>query len=50
MSRNEAALPASPSRSKKKKEDKPPEEEEEIAGPKPMLPYSSMFILSPTNV
>ncbi|KAG1668868.1 Voltage-dependent calcium channel type A subunit alpha-1 [Nymphon striatum] len=25
------------------------EEEEEITGPKPMLPYNSMFIFSPTN-
>nr|XP_015839353.1 PREDICTED: uncharacterized protein LOC661666 isoform X2 [Tribolium castaneum] len=32
---------------KKKKEEKV--EEEEVEGPKPMLPYSSMFILSPTN-
>ena len=24
-------------------------DEEEPSGPKPMLPYSSMFILSPTN-
>ena len=24
-------------------------EEDDIMGPKPMLPYSSMFILSPTN-
>lgn len=32
-------------------EEKPktPEEEVEEAGPKPMLPYSCMFILSPTN-
>lgn len=31
-------------------EEKPmPPEEEEDSGPKPMLPYSSMFILSPTN-
>ncbi|GJQ73114.1 hypothetical protein Trydic_g1743 [Trypoxylus dichotomus] len=50
MSRNDSVLPSSPNRNKKKKEEKPPEEEEEIAGPKPMLPYSSMFILSPTNV
>ncbi|XP_071055556.1 voltage-dependent calcium channel type A subunit alpha-1 isoform X4 [Onthophagus taurus] len=42
--------PSSPVRSRKKKDDKPPEEEEEIVGPKPMLPYSSMFILSPTNI
>ncbi|RZB38954.1 Ion trans domain containing protein, partial [Asbolus verrucosus] len=41
--------PPSPIKSRKKKEEKPPEEEEEIVGPKPMLPYSSMFILSPTN-
>ncbi|CAB3257221.1 unnamed protein product [Arctia plantaginis] len=34
----------------KKKEDAKKEDEEEIPdGPKPMLPYSSMFILSPTN-
>lgn len=33
----------------KKKDDEKKEEEEEITGPKPMLPYSSMFILSPTN-
>ncbi|XP_044762299.1 voltage-dependent calcium channel type A subunit alpha-1 isoform X13 [Coccinella septempunctata] len=42
-------VPSSPVRRKKKKEEKPPEEEEEIIGPKPMLPYSSMFIFSPTN-
>ncbi|KAJ8934780.1 hypothetical protein NQ318_005622, partial [Aromia moschata] len=40
--------PPSPVRGRKKKEEKP-EEEEEIIGPKPMLPYSSMFILSSTN-
>ncbi|XP_018802973.1 PREDICTED: voltage-dependent calcium channel type A subunit alpha-1 isoform X2 [Bactrocera latifrons] len=33
----------------KKKEDEKKEEEEVTEGPKPMLPYSSMFILSPTN-
>lgn len=34
----------------KKKDAKKEEEEEEILeGPRPMLPYSSMFILSPTN-
>ncbi|XP_074041675.1 voltage-dependent calcium channel type A subunit alpha-1 isoform X6 [Leptinotarsa decemlineata] len=44
--RNEICLP-SPSKGKKKKEEKV--EEEEIVGPKPMLPYSSMFILSSTN-
>lgn len=37
-------------RGRRKKEEKPPEEEEEIIGPKPMLPYSSMFVLSPTNL
>lgn len=42
--------PPSPVRGRKKKEEKPAEEEEEIIGPKPMLPYSSMFILSPTNM
>lgn len=41
--------PPSGGRRKGKKDDKPPDEEEEIVGPKPMLPYSSMFILSPTN-
>ncbi|XP_055380450.1 voltage-dependent calcium channel type A subunit alpha-1 isoform X7 [Condylostylus longicornis] len=34
---------------KKKEEEKKEEEEEDQIGPKPMLPYSSMFILSPTN-
>uniref|UniRef100_A0A1B0EZA3 EF-hand domain-containing protein n=2 Tax=Lutzomyia longipalpis TaxID=7200 RepID=A0A1B0EZA3_LUTLO len=35
---------------KTKEEDEKKEEEEDIPdGPKPMLPYSSMFILSPTN-
>lgn len=34
---------------KKAKHDKKSEEEEEIIGPKPMLPYSALFILSPTN-
>ena len=34
-------------RRKKKMEEK--EEEEEVTGPKPMLPYSSMFIFSSTN-
>lgn len=41
--------PPSPVRGRKKKDDKSTEEEE-IVGPKPMLPYSSMFILSPTNM
>lgn len=41
--------PPSPVKRGKKKDDKPPDEEEEIVGPKPMLPYSSMFILSSTN-
>ncbi|XP_052737171.1 voltage-dependent calcium channel type A subunit alpha-1 [Bicyclus anynana] len=35
--------------SKNKKEEKEKEEEEIPDGPKPMLPYSSMFVLSPTN-
>uniref|UniRef100_W8AJD7 Voltage-dependent calcium channel type A subunit alpha-1 n=1 Tax=Ceratitis capitata TaxID=7213 RepID=W8AJD7_CERCA len=42
-----ATLP-SKAKSKKKEEEKK-EEEEVTEGPKPMLPYSSMFILSPTN-
>lgn len=33
----------------KKKDGKKDEEEEIPEGPRPMLPYSSMFILSPTN-
>lgn len=37
-------------RGRRKKDEKPAEEEEEIIGPKPMLPYSSMFVLSPTNL
>lgn len=41
--------PSSPMKGRKKKEEKPADEEEEIIGPKPMLPYSSMFVLSPTN-
>ncbi|XP_028033528.1 voltage-dependent calcium channel type A subunit alpha-1 isoform X3 [Bombyx mandarina] len=43
--------PSSPaSRKNKKKEEAKKDEDEEIPdGPKPMLPYSSMFILSPTN-
>ncbi|XP_076258403.1 calcium voltage-gated channel subunit cacophony isoform X1 [Rhynchophorus ferrugineus] len=47
--RVEVSSPSPPSSRRKKKEEKPPEEEEEIVGPKPMLPYSSMFILSSTN-
>lgn len=40
-----------PSKSRKKKDDDKKDDEEEITdGPKPMLPYSSMFILSPTNM
>ncbi|XP_077299455.1 calcium voltage-gated channel subunit cacophony [Arctopsyche grandis] len=39
-----------PHRKGKKKEESKKDEEEDITnGPKPMLPYSSMFILSPTN-
>ncbi|XP_031338416.1 voltage-dependent calcium channel type A subunit alpha-1 isoform X28 [Photinus pyralis] len=42
---------SSPTTRRKKKDEKPPpDEEEEIVGPKPMLPYSSMFVLSPTNI
>ncbi|XP_060526741.1 voltage-dependent calcium channel type A subunit alpha-1 isoform X5 [Cylas formicarius] len=49
--RVEVSSPSPPSgRGRKKKDEKPPDdEEEEIVGPKPMLPYSSMFILSSTN-
>ncbi|KAJ8734234.1 hypothetical protein PYW07_014785 [Mythimna separata] len=43
--------PSSPtSRKNKKKEEAKKEDDDEVPdGPKPMLPYSSMFILSPTN-
>lgn len=33
----------------KKEEEKKAEADEELTGPKPMLPYTSMFILSTTN-
>lgn len=40
-----------PKKGKKKDDDKKDDDEEEVTdGPKPMLPYSSMFILSPTNM
>ncbi|KAK4881175.1 hypothetical protein RN001_004494 [Aquatica leii] len=48
--RLEVCPPSPTSRRKKKDEKPPPDEEEEIVGPKPMLPYSSMFVLSPTNI
>lgn len=42
---------SSPPKNRKKKDDEKKDDEEEITnGPKPMLPYSSMFILSPTNM
>lgn len=41
---------ASPPKKGKKKDDDKKDEEEVTDGPKPMLPYSSMFILSPTNL
>lgn len=41
-------VPSSGRHRKKKEEEEP--EEEDIVGPKPMLPYSSLFILSPTNM
>ncbi|XP_049532519.1 voltage-dependent calcium channel type A subunit alpha-1 isoform X3 [Anopheles darlingi] len=36
-------------KAKKKDEDKEEDDDEIPDGPKPMLPYSSMFVLSPTN-
>ncbi|XP_066141787.1 voltage-dependent calcium channel type A subunit alpha-1 isoform X2 [Euwallacea fornicatus] len=47
--RVEVCPPSPTSSRRRKREEKPVEEEEEIIGPKPMLPYSSMFILSSTN-
>ncbi|KAK3929328.1 Voltage-dependent calcium channel type A subunit alpha-1 [Frankliniella fusca] len=41
--------PSHPHGKKGRKHEEEKKEEEEIVGPKPMLPYSSMFILSPTN-
>ncbi|XP_031338412.1 voltage-dependent calcium channel type A subunit alpha-1 isoform X25 [Photinus pyralis] len=49
-SRLEGGTSSPTTRRKKKDEKPPPDEEEEIVGPKPMLPYSSMFVLSPTNI
>uniref|UniRef100_A0A1B0FMG7 Voltage-dependent L-type calcium channel subunit alpha n=1 Tax=Glossina morsitans morsitans TaxID=37546 RepID=A0A1B0FMG7_GLOMM len=45
----DSSAAATKAKSKKKEEEKKQEEEEVTEGPKPMLPYSSMFILSPTN-
>ncbi|XP_053671841.1 voltage-dependent calcium channel type A subunit alpha-1 isoform X1 [Anopheles nili] len=39
----------SSTKSKKKDEEKEEDDDEIPDGPKPMLPYSSMFVLSPTN-
>lgn len=46
-----AKLDSSPLKGKgRKKDDEKKDDEDDIPdGPKPMLPYSSMFILSPTN-
>lgn len=44
-----SAAAAAAAKKKKEEEQKKEEEEEVTEGPKPMLPYSSMFILSPTN-
>lgn len=42
--------PPSPPKGKGKKRDDEKKDDEDIPdGPKPMLPYSSMFIMSPTN-
>uniref|UniRef100_A0A182NRJ5 Voltage-dependent calcium channel type A subunit alpha-1 n=1 Tax=Anopheles dirus TaxID=7168 RepID=A0A182NRJ5_9DIPT len=40
---------SSSSKGKKKDEEKEEDDDEIPDGPKPMLPYSSMFVLSPTN-
>lgn len=34
---------------KQSSEEEKKQDEDDDTGPKPMLPYSSMFILSPTN-
>ncbi|KAJ2946609.1 hypothetical protein O0L34_g12668 [Tuta absoluta] len=41
--------PSSPASRKNKKKDEAKEDDDVPDGPKPMLPYSCMFILSPTN-
>ncbi|XP_051864676.1 voltage-dependent calcium channel type A subunit alpha-1 isoform X8 [Drosophila albomicans] len=48
LENGEGTVATSKGKGKKKVEEKK-EEEEVTEGPKPMLPYSSMFILSPTN-
>ncbi|EDW00502.1 GH11826 [Drosophila grimshawi] len=48
LENGEGAVVTSKGKGKKKEEEKK-DEEEVTEGPKPMLPYSSMFILSPTN-
>lgn len=40
---------AVPNRTEPEEEERPKGPDDDEAGPKPMLPYSSMFILSPTN-
>ncbi|XP_061715728.1 voltage-dependent calcium channel type A subunit alpha-1 isoform X11 [Cydia pomonella] len=46
----EVDSPSPTTRKNKKKEEAKKEDDDEVPdGPKPMLPYSSMFILSPTN-
>lgn len=47
--RLEISPPSPATRGKGKKKDDKKDEDEVPDGPKPMLPYSSMFILSPTN-
>lgn len=47
--RTDMNLPSPTKGRGKRKEEEKKEEEEDMTGPKPMLPYSSMFILSPTN-
>jgi hypothetical protein len=34
---------------RKEEEKKTGDDDDDMTGPKPMLPYSSMFIFSPTN-
>ena len=40
---------SSKGKNNRKEEEKKTDDDDDMTGPKPMLPYSSMFIFSPTN-